>query len=93
MLGEAPTRQLSIDDLKAAIARAPAGSVPGRTGLTYDLMKTWPVKVLQEAFKAMTMIWETGQIPNWWKQKWLCPKAKTDLSTATLEDLRPLCTY
>ena len=36
-------------------------------------------------------MWETGQIPNWWKRKWLCPKAKTDPSTATLDDLRPLC--
>ena len=91
MLEEATSRPVSIDDLKAAIARAPVGSVPGPTGLSYAMMKTWSEKVLKEAFEVMTMIWELGQIPNWWKRKWLCPKAKTDPSTATLDDLRPLC--
>jgi len=36
------------------------------------------------------MIWETGQIPLWWKMKWLCSKAKIDPALATLDDLRPI---
>jgi len=38
----------------------------------------------------MTMIWETGRKPLWWKKKWLRPKAKIDPALATLDDLRPI---
>jgi len=38
----------------------------------------------------MIMIWETGQIPLWWKKKWLCPKANIDSALATLDELRPI---
>ena len=72
-LAVATSRPVSIDDLKTAIARAPVASVPGPSGLSYAMMKTWSPTVLKEAFDDMTMIWETGQIPNWWKRKWLCP--------------------
>ena len=89
-LAEATTRPVTIEDLKAAISKASSTSVPGPSGLSYLMMKTWTPKVLQEAFDAMTMIWETGQIPLWWKKKWLCPKAKVDPALATLEDLRPI---
>jgi len=64
-LTEATSRPVSIEDLKAAIAKASASSVPGPSGLSYAMMKTWTPKVLLEAFNAMTMIWETGQIPLW----------------------------
>ena len=90
-LAETTERPVTIEDLKAAITRAPVTSVPGPSGLSYAMMKEWTPKGLQKAFDCMTMIWETGQIPNWWKRKWLCPKAKVDPSQATLEDLRPLC--
>ena len=81
-LAESTSSPLKLDDLKSAIAGAPTVSVPGPTGLTHAMMKT---------FDAMTMIWETGQIPKWRKRRWLCPKANTDPTTATLEDLRPIC--
>ena len=41
ILEVATSRPVSIVDLKAAIARAPIGSVPGPTGLSYAMMKTW----------------------------------------------------
>ena len=81
---------VTIENLKAAIAKASTTSVAGPSGLSYAMMKEWSPKVLKEAFDAMTMIWETGQIPNWWKKKWLCPKAKIDPALATLDDLRPI---
>ena len=54
------------------------------------MMKEWTPAALTEAHQAMTMIWETGAIPNWWKKKWLCPKSKVDPDLATLDDLRPI---
>jgi len=89
-LEEATTRPVTIEDMKSAVAKASSTSIPGPSGLSYIMMKTWPPKVLKEAFDAMTMIWETGRIPLWWKKKWLCPKAKVDPALATLEDLRPI---
>jgi len=70
-LEEATTRPITIEDL---ISICPC---PFWTILYYDA----------KTFDAMTMIWETGQIPLWWKKKWLCPKAKVDPSLATLDDL------
>jgi hypothetical protein len=89
-LHTATNRTVTIDDLKAAIKRAPKTSVPGPSGLSYAMMKTWSPAALEEAHQAMTMIWETGEIPNWWKRKWLCPKSKVDPDLATLDDLRPI---
>ena len=56
-LAETTERPVSLDDLKAAIARAPVNSVPGPSGLSYAMMKEWTPKVLQDAFDCMTMIW------------------------------------
>jgi len=53
-------------------------------------MKTWKLKVLQEAFTAMIVIWETEQIPFWWKKNCLYLKAKIDPALATLDDLRSI---
>jgi len=89
-LTEVATRPVTIEDLKAAIAKASLSSVPVPSGLSYITMKTWTPKILKEAFNAMTMIWETSQIPLWWKKKGLCPKAKVDTALANLEDLRPI---
>ena len=90
MLEETTSRPVSIDDLKAAIARAPVGSVPGPTGLSYAMMKTWSDKVLKEAFEATAMIWEKSKYPTGGREQ-LCPKSNTDPSATTPDDLRPLC--
>jgi hypothetical protein len=84
------SRTVTLADLKAAISRSPKKSVPGPSGLSYAMMRAWTPAALQEAHSAMTMIWETGSIPNWWKKKWSCPKSKIDSDLATLDDLRPI---
>ena len=89
-LQEATSQIITIEELRAAIARTPASSVPGPSGLSYAMMKEWPEEVLQAAHLAMTQIWETGTIPNWWQWKWNCPIPKTDPDIATLDDLRPI---
>ena len=89
-LADVTSKPVSLDDLRQAIAKSSTSSVPGPSGLSYAMIKSWTPAVLKEAFDAMTMVWETGQIPNWWKRKWICPKAKIDPSLATLDDLRPI---
>ena len=90
MLREATMTPVTTEELRAAIKRAPASSVPGPSGLSYAMMKEWPEEVLQAAHLAMSQIWETGTIPAWWQWKWICPIPKVDPETATLDDLRPI---
>ena len=68
-LKAATTRTVTLEDLQAAIARSPKTSVAGPSRLSYTMMKTWILSSVIEAHQAMTMIWETGQISNWWKKK------------------------
>ena len=89
-LQEVTSTPITIDELRAAIQRAPASSVPGPSGLSYAMMKEWPDEVLLTAHSAMTTIWDTGTIPSWWQWKWICPIPKVDPETATLDDLRPI---
>ena len=89
-LQEGTSIPVSIEEFRAAIRRTPASSVPGPSGLSYAMMKEWPDEVLQAAHSAMTMIWDTGTIPEWWQWKWICPIPKVDPEVATLDDLRPI---
>ena len=81
---------ITMDEVKAAIQKAPSGSVPGPSGLSYAMMKEWPEQALKLAHETMNTIWERKLIPESWNIKWLCPKPKVDPDKATLDDLRPL---
>ena len=81
---------ISIEELRAAIKRTPVTSVPGPSGLSYAMMKEWTEEVLQAAHTAMTQIWESNTIPDWWQWKWICPIPKVEPEIATLNDLRPI---
>ena len=60
---------VSIDELRAAIKLTPTTSVPGPSGLSYAMMKEWSAEVLEVAHEALTQIWETSTIPDWWQWK------------------------
>ena len=83
-------RPIELEEVEHAIKKAPAGSVPGPSGLSYAMMKEWPEKVVLKFHKALNHIWEQKIIPKEWNIKWLCPKPKVDPDIATLDDLRPL---
>ena len=87
---EALLQPISLDDLRKAIRKAPSGSVPGPSGLSYAMMKEWPEPVLARAHAAVQAIWADKIIPSCWNKKWLCPKPKVHPDLATLQDLRPL---
>jgi exonuclease III len=83
-------RPIELEEVKHAIKKAPAGSVPGPSGLSYAMMKEWPEEVVFKFHMALNQIWEQKIIPQEWNIKWLCPKPKIDPEIATLDDLRPL---
>ena len=80
----------SLDEFRAAIASLPTNSASGPTGLTYNMMKRWPLSVIKEAHKALVAQWQEYHIPEWWRWKWLAPLPKTTDTLPALKDLRPL---
>jgi hypothetical protein len=87
---EVVMQPIQLEELRQAIRKAPSGSVPGPSGLSYDMMKEWPETVLQRVHETVDKIWREKLIPECWNKKWLCPKPKVDPEIATLNDLRPL---
>ena len=80
----------SLEEFRAAIAGLPTNSASGPSGLTYNMMKRWPLSVLTAAHRALVAQWTELHIPdggggNAWNR---CRKA-TDTLPA-LKDLRPL---
>eukprot|EP01041_Mallomonas_annulata_P042116 gene42116-biopygen5038 len=56
-----------------AISTAPKQSAPGVSGCTYAMMKAWPPQAMKVAHKALSTMWITKEIPQWWKWRWLVP--------------------
>jgi exonuclease III len=89
-ISEALLQPITIEELRQSIRLAPSNSVPGPSGLSYNMMKEWPLAVLEKAHAAVAQIWEDKIVPSCWNVKWLCPKPKVQPDLATLQDLRPL---
>eukprot|EP01034_Spumella_vulgaris_P028247 gene28247-35072_t len=81
---EGPT----LEEFVTAISTAPKQSAPGVTGCTYAMMKAWPPQAMKMAHKALSTMWNTKEIPQWWKWRWLVPVPKK--KDPSLADLRPL---
>ena len=47
----------SFAEFRAAIASLPMNSASGPTGLTFNMMKRWPMSVLEEAHRALVAQW------------------------------------
>eukprot|EP01036_Dinobryon_divergens_P061463 gene61463-biopygen3177 len=69
---EGPT----LEEFVTAISTAPKQSAPGVTGCTYAMMKAWPPQAMKMAHKALSTMWNTKEIPQWWKWRWLVPVPK-----------------
>ena len=47
----------TMEEFRAATASLPPNSAAGTTGLTYNMMKRWPLSVLTEAHRALVAQW------------------------------------
>ena len=90
MLKDILERPITMAEVQLAIKRAPSGSIPGPSGLSYAMMKEWPEEATKLFHSSINVLWEQKIIPQEWNLKWLCPKPKVDPEIATLNDLRPL---
>ena len=78
----------SFDDFTRELKNGSADSSGGPSGLTYGMMKTWPVRVQRAVYDALASNWVTKEIPDDWKWRWLLPIPKVE--DPTLKQLRPL---
>ncbi|OXE37212.1 MAG: hypothetical protein CGW95_02890, partial [Phenylobacterium zucineum] len=80
----------SLDEFQSAIQEHKASTSPGATGMTYNMVRAWPPAVTLFAHNSLSALWHTGQLPDWMKWSWLCPKPKDPEAEVTLQGLRPL---
>jgi hypothetical protein len=78
----------SLNSFVEAIKSARADSIGGLTGLSYNMIKKWPPHLLAAAHSALSALWDSRSIPDFWKWKWLVPIPKK--ADPTLNELRPL---
>ena len=73
-----------------AISSAKNGSAPGVSGLSYNMIKSWPEQCKQAAYDCLVRQWQDKHICPSWKWRWLVPIPKKFNDIAILKDLRPL---
>ena len=81
---------VTFDEFQNIIQLASNNTAPGPSGLSFNMIKSWPDDVIQTVFSALNTLWNTKDIPSQWKWRWLCLKPKIDAGVPTASELRPL---
>jgi hypothetical protein len=78
----------SFDELDAAIRHLKTNSAPGMSGLSYNMIKTWPQEVREAVYNDLRDLWERREFPDDWTWRWLAPIPK--VPDPSLNHLCPL---
>jgi hypothetical protein len=89
---EAICSPVSYASFVSAIQCQPSGKAPGPSGLTANMLKSWPESLLRLAHSLIQTLWSRGVVPGWWGDRLLClaPKASAEF---TLDNLRPISLF
>jgi hypothetical protein len=89
---EAICSPVSYSSFVSAIQCQPSGKAPGPSGLTANMLKSWPESLLRLAHSLIQTLWSRGVVPGWWGDRLLClaPKASAEF---TLDNLRPISLF
>ena len=79
----------TLEEFTLIIRRGTEGKAAGMSGLTYQLMKVFPQKVIEHVYNLMVMQWNSNSLPEFMKWRWLCPIPKRT-GDIRREDLRPI---
>ena len=79
----------TLDEFKEACKNSSGGKAGGMSGLTYNIVNSWSVKVVTIVYLCITGLKKAGVHPSHWMWKWLAPMPKID-GDITVKDLRPL---
>ena len=80
----------SFEEFTTAIKHLHNGSAPGVSGLSYNMIKSWPDSCKQMAYDCLSKQWEDKHVCSSWKWRWLVPIPKKQNDITQLNDLRPL---
>ena len=80
----------TIEEWRTACKNASGGKASSMSGLTYDIVKGWPLEVVDRTYKCIAGIKKAGEHPKHWAYKWLAPMPKKTGDDISVNDLRPL---
>jgi hypothetical protein len=80
----------SFEDFERALKGCSSTSSPGPTGLSYSLIKAFPLSAKKRLYELLCILWADKTIPGFWKSKFLVMLAKEPGGTPTPDKLRPL---
>ena len=88
-MSDALTTVPSLEEFTAIIRKGYGGKASGMSGLTYQLMKVCPTRIIERVYNLLVHQWNSSSVPEFMKWRWLSPipKKKGDVRR---EDLRPL---
>ena len=81
-------RPITYAEFQAHVKKPRKGKAPGVTGLTYEMIKALPDTHSRAVFDYMSKMYQEHYVPQWFKDRWLCPLPKKE--NPTVNDLRPI---
>jgi len=85
-LADPPT----LAEFKHGISKAKTNSAPGMSGLTNNMVKSWPEAMVQYIYNLLCWFWKKDHVQAAWKWRWLQYIPKKISDEIKLLDLRPL---
>jgi hypothetical protein len=70
-LEEILTSPPSLEEFRSSIKRAPRGSSPGVSGLSYSILSVLTEPIIEYMHSLLCNMWSTKHQPEWWKWRWL----------------------
>jgi len=80
----------TYEAFRRAIIQARADTAPGRTLLSYPMIKAWPDPITRHAYDLLATTWSSKTTPDTWSKRWLIFKPKTPEPYPSPASLRPL---
>ena len=80
----------TVEDLYKSIRCCKTNSAPGPSGLSYNMLKSFPREMVEYVHSLIVRYWGPGPKPVSWKWRWLHLIPKTIKDAVGLTDCRPL---
>jgi hypothetical protein len=80
----------TVEDLYKSIRHTKTNSAPGPSGLSYNMLKSFPREMVEYVHSLLAHYWLPGPKPKSWKWRWLHLIPKTIKDVMGLNDCRPL---
>ena len=79
----------SYEEFADSIATLHKGTAAGMSGLSFNMISRWPEQTLHVVYDLLRRIWDSKEVPAFWKWKWLVPIPKVN-GISDLDKMRPI---